>query len=77
MRERGTPRSSSQATNSSTWSPDNRMSSVPLSGLRGSMSYQARICLPALMVTGRTGAWGNTNRNGVARPSMGTIGSKS
>ena len=41
------------------------------------MSYQARISMPALIVTERTGAWGNTNRKGVASPSMGTIGSKS
>ena len=33
------------------------MSSVPASGADMSMSYQARISAPPLMVTGRTSAW--------------------
>src|SRR5690606_30651768 len=43
------------------------------------MSYQARIGTPLLMVTGRTGACGNTKRNAgqCGRSSSGTIGSKS
>src|SRR6185437_12608536 len=43
------------------------------------MSYQARIDMPLLIVTGRTGACGNTKRSaGHARStSSGTIGAKS
>ncbi len=43
------------------------------------MSYQARMRMPMLIVTGRIGACGKTKRTGVAagRPSSGTIGSKS
>ena len=42
-----------------------------------STSYQARITMPALMVTARRGACGNTKRTGVRRPRAGTIGTKS
>src|SRR5690606_38160173 len=43
------------------------------------MSYQARMAMPLLMVTGRTGAWGNTKRIGPSSPncSSGTMGAKS
>jgi hypothetical protein len=43
------------------------------------MSYQARIDMPLLIVTGRTGACGNTKRNAghVESTSSGTIGAKS
>jgi hypothetical protein len=41
------------------------------------MSYQARMRMPWLMVTGRIGACGKTKRTGLARRSSGTIGSKS
>src|SRR6185437_4182221 len=43
------------------------------------MSYQARIDMPLLIVTGRTGACGNTKRNGghARSTSCGTIGAKS
>jgi len=42
------------------------------------MSYRARIAYPLLMVTGRTGACGNTNRSAGSPPwSSGTNGSKS
>src|SRR6056297_2069224 len=43
------------------------------------MSYQARIAMPPLIVTGRTGACGNTKRTGRVRAlrSCGTIGAKS
>ena len=40
------------------------------------MSYQARITMPPLIVTGRVGACGKTKRTGVpaGRPSSGTMG---
>src|SRR5713101_3683502 len=43
------------------------------------MSYQARMTMPALIVTGRMGACGKTKRTGSesGRPSSGTMGSKS
>src|SRR5712692_92031 len=41
------------------------------------MSYQARMRMPWLMVTGRTGACGNTKRTGFGSLSSGTTGSKS
>ena len=43
------------------------------------MSYHARIGMPPLIVIGRTGAFGNTKRNGgqARSTSSGTIGSKS
>src|ERR1700733_13519591 len=43
------------------------------------MSYHARIGMPPLIVTGRTGACGKTNRSAgqVRSTSSGTIGSKS
>ena len=34
------------------------------------MSYQARIAMPPLIVTGRTGACGNTNRTGTLEPEL-------
>src|SRR5690625_6301285 len=42
------------------------------------MAYQERIGMPALMVTGCTGAWGNTKRMfRSCTPSSGTMGTKS
>src|SRR5688500_9590879 len=41
------------------------------------MSYQARMRMPLLIVTGRTGACGKTKRTGCLSASSGTIGSKS
>src|SRR5688572_17846212 len=41
------------------------------------MSYQARMRMPLLMVTGRIGAWGKTKRTGLLNRSSGTTGSKS
>ena len=41
------------------------------------MSYQARMRMPWLMVTGRIGACGKTKRTGFFSLSSGTIGSKS
>jgi len=41
------------------------------------MSYQARMRMPWLIVTGRTGACGNTKAHRLRELSSGTIGSKS
>src|SRR5688572_3984980 len=41
------------------------------------MSYQARMRMPLLIVTGRIGACGNTKRTACSSSSSGTIGSKS
>jgi len=41
------------------------------------MSYQARMRMPLLMVTGRIGACGKTKRTGRGTSSSGTMGSKS
>src|SRR5580765_5957432 len=42
------------------------------------MSYQARITYPPLIVTGCSGAWGNTKRTArPSNPSSGTTGTKS
>ena len=53
--------------------------SVGPSPPRPTMSYQAGITMPPLMVTGICGACGNTKRVGrsAGRPSSGTTGSKS
>lgn len=80
MRDAGMPRSDCSAINCSTSRADARM---PLSSSRcpsnDTMSYQARIAMPLLIVTGRTGACGKTKRiaglAGSARAGM--TGSKS
>ena len=54
------------------------MSASPEPGpAAGSMSYQARICIPPLIVTGRSGAFGKTKCTGATKSNIGTIGSKS
>ncbi len=77
----GTPRAFSRAISASTAAIDSR---IPASSWRARaskpwMSYQARIGTPPLIVTGCTGAWGNTKRS-AGQPfatSSGTIGAKS
>ena len=44
---------------------------LPPRTLPGRTSYQARMSMPALIVTGRTRACGNTNRTGVPKPVVG------
>src|SRR5438105_8439660 len=81
MREAAMPRAFSRAMSSPTAACDSRMPRS--SGMRAMspwvMSYQARITKPLLIVTGRIGACGKTNRR--ARPSGSgssrTIGTKS
>src|SRR5712692_512322 len=81
MREAATPRAFSRAMSRSSAACDSRMPRS--SGMRATspwvMSYHARITKPLLMVTGRIGACGKTNRR--ARPSGSgssrTIGTKS
>ena len=55
---REVPRASSAAISASTWLPEARMpaSSPPRLRSCSLMSYQARITMPPLMVTGRRGA---------------------
>src|SRR5688500_266985 len=81
MRAVGTPRAFSRAISACTKRIDSR---TPASSWRWAisrprMSYQARICMPLLIVTARTGACGKTKRTAgqSSSTSSGTIGSKS
>src|SRR5256884_1133810 len=77
-RAAGNPRAFSRAISASTRACDARIpaaSSLP----SPTTSYQARITYPRLIVTGRIGAWGKTNRRASVSgsSSSATIGSKS
>src|SRR5690606_35892584 len=80
-RDGGIPRPPSRAISASTCATDSATpcSSARLARSSSRMSYQARIATPPLIVTGRTGACGNTNRTAgqPSRTSSGTIGRKS
>src|ERR1700730_16653363 len=73
------PRCRSRSTSASIWRADWRTpaSSSRRAPARARMSYHARMTWPWLMVTGRRGAWGKTNRTGrrAGSRSAGTLGS--
>src|SRR5690242_10284105 len=81
IRPAGTPRWCSRAISASTAAIDARTpaSSWGARASKPAMSYHARIGMPLLIVTGRTGACGNTKRSAghAGSTSSGTIGAKS
>src|ERR1700680_725892 len=81
MRFVGIPRSTSLAISCLISASVSRKPVTSSAALRSSplRSYQARMDMPPLMVTGRTGAWGKTKRHARSprRTISGTMGSKS
>src|SRR6266481_3530112 len=81
IRSAGMPRSPSRAINRRICASASRKPVTSSAALRSNplMSYQARIDIPPLMVTGRTGALGKTKRHARSprRTISGTMGSKS
>ena len=81
MRSAAMPRATCSSTSARATPADARTPSMSArrSSSGPAMSYHARISMPPLMVTGRTGAWGNTYRTPSSPPfsSSAATGSKS